>query len=370
MGLKIGIVGLPNVGKSTLFNALIRSAKAQAANYPFCTIEPNIGAVEVPDDRLTHIARLEGSAKVTPTFIEFVDIAGLVKGASKGEGLGNQFLAHIREVDAIAMVLRCFEREGIAHVEGSVNPIRDAEVVDIELIAKDLETVSRRLERVEKTARGGDVNAKEELEHLQRIREILDELEPLRKYRDSLPEETLRYAERTLFLLTLKPVMFVANIGEEDLPEGEANPHFQKLRAKAGEEGIPVIAICAEIESQMIDLSDEERRELLEAYGLREPGLHRVIREGYRLLNLVTFFTTGEKETRAWTVVRGTKAPEAAGKIHTDMEKGFIRAEVTSYEDYIRSGGWSRAKEKGLVRLEGRDYEVQDGDIIYFRFNV
>ena len=370
MGLRVGIVGLPNVGKSTLFNALIRSARAQAANYPFCTIEPNIGAVEVPDERLVHIAKLEGSRKVTPTFIEFVDIAGLVRGASKGEGLGNQFLAHIREVDAVAMVLRCFEREGVVHVEGNVNPVRDAEVVELELIAKDLETVSRRLERVEKTARGGDASAKEELEHLLRIKEILEDLEPLRKHRGRLPEETLRYAEKTLFLLTVKPVMFVANIGEEDLPEGEANPHLQKLRAKAEEEGVPVVAICAEIEAQMVDLSDEERRELLEAYGLKEPGLYRVVREGYGLLNLVTFFTTGEKETRAWTVVRGTKAPQAAGKIHTDMERGFIRAEVISYEDYVRSGSWSRAKEKGLVRLEGRDYEVRDGDIIYFRFNV
>jgi len=370
MGLRIGIVGLPNVGKSTLFNALTRSAKAQAANYPFCTIEPNVGVVEVPDPRAVEIARREGSQKVTPAFVEFVDIAGLVKGASKGEGLGNQFLAHIREVDAVAMVLRCFQNEEVVHVEGSVNPVRDAETVEIELIAKDMETVNRRLEKVEKTARGGDRRAKEELEHLLTVKEILDRLEPLRKHRESLSEETVRYAEKTLFLLTLKPMMFVANIGEEDLPGGESNPYLQKLLAKAEEDGIPVVTICAEIEAQMIDLNEEERKELLEAYRLTEPGLHRLIREGYKLLNLITFFTTGQKETRAWTVTRGTKAPQAAGKIHSDMEKGFIRAEVIPYEDYIKAGSWAEGRERGLVRLEGKDYEVQDGDIIYFRFNV
>ncbi len=370
MGLKVGIVGLPNVGKSTLFNALTESAKAQAANYPFCTIEPNVGAVAVPDERLHRIAELEGSQKTTPTFIEFVDIAGLVKGASRGEGLGNQFLSHIREVDAIAMVLRCFEREDVVHVEGGVNPVRDAEIVDLELIAKDLETVNRRLERIEKTARGGDKRAKEELEHLYPLKEILEELEPVRKHRKELPEETLRYAERTLFLLTTRPLMYIANVGEEDLPSGDANPHLQKLRAKAEEENAPVVVICAEIEAQMVGLEKEEREELLRAYGLEEPGLNRVIREGYSLLNLVTFFTTGEKETRAWTVTRGTRAPQAAGKIHSDMERGFIRAEVVSYNDYIGAGSWAKAREKGLVRLEGKEYEVQDGDIIYFRFNV
>ncbi len=370
MGFNLGIVGLPNVGKSTLFNALTQTAKAQAANYPFCTIEPNVGVVEVPDERLYKIAELEKSKKVTPTFIEFVDIAGLVKGASKGEGLGNQFLSHIREVDAIAMVLRCFANPDVVHVEGSVDPIRDADIIDVELIAKDLESVSKRLERVEKTAKGGDKKAKEELGHLKAIKEILENLEPLRRHREDLPEDTWNYATKELFLLTTKPMMYVANVGEEDLPEGENNPYLQKVRERAQRENAPVVVVCAEIEAQLAGLEEEEKRELLEAYGLSEPGLNKVIREGYKLLNLITFFTAGEKETRAWTIVKGTKAPQAAGKIHTDIERGFIAAEVINYEDYIRVGSMTKAKEKGLVRLEGKDYEVKDGDIIYFRFNV
>ena len=370
MGFNLGIVGLPNVGKSTLFNALTQTAKAQAANYPFCTIEPNVGVVEVPDERLYKIADLEKSKKVTPTFIEFVDIAGLVKGASKGEGLGNQFLSHIREVDAIAMVIRCFANPDVVHVEGSVDPIRDADIIDVELIAKDLESVNKRLEKVEKTAKGGDKKAKEELGHLKAIKEILDNLEPLRRHREELPEDTWEYATRDLFLLTTKPMMYVANVGEEDLPNGENNPHLQKVRERAKKENAPVVVVCAEIEAQLAGLEEEERRELLEAYGLSEPGLNKVIREGYKLLNLITFFTAGEKETRAWTIVKGTKAPQAAGKIHSDIERGFIAAEVINYEDYIKVGSMTKAKEKGLVRLEGKDYEVQDGDIIYFRFNV
>ncbi len=370
MGFNLGIVGLPNVGKSTLFNALTESAKAQAANYPFCTIEPNVGVVEVPDHRLYEIARLENSRKITPTFIEFVDIAGLVRDASKGEGLGNQFLSHIREVDAIAQVLRCFEKEDVVHVEGSVNPVRDKEIIDLELIAKDLESVNKRLEKVEKTAKGGDKRAKQELEHLLRIKEILEALEPLRKHRDSLPEDTYRYAKRELFLLTTKPVMYIANVGEEDLPSGESNPHVKEVLKMAQEEGSPVVVVCADLEAQLSEVSKEEKRELLEAYGLSEPGLNKVIREGYRLLDLITFFTAGEKETRAWTIKRGTKAPQAAGKIHSDFERGFIAAEVISYEDYVKVGSMVKAKEKGLVRLEGKDYVVQDGDIILFRFNV
>ncbi len=370
MGFNLGIVGLPNVGKSTLFNALTQTAKAQAANYPFCTIEPNVGVVEVPDERLYRIAELEKSKKITPTFIEFVDIAGLVKGASKGEGLGNQFLSHIREVDAIAMVLRCFENPDVVHVEGTVDPVRDAQIIDLELIAKDLETVNKRYERAEKTAKGGDKKAKEEFEHLKTIKEILENLEPLRKHKKELSEETWKYATKELFLLTTKPVMYIANIGEEDLPEGENNPHVQRVKEMAKEEGSPVVVVCAEIEAQLAGLEEEERKELLEAYGLSEPGLNKVIREGYKLLNLITFFTAGEKETRAWTVVRGTKAPEAAGKIHSDIQRGFIAAEVINYEDYVKAGSMAKAKELGLVRLEGKDYEVQDGDIIYFRFNI
>ncbi|NPB06259.1 MAG: redox-regulated ATPase YchF [Aquificae bacterium] len=366
MGMQVGIVGLPNVGKSTLFNALTQTMKAQAANYPFCTIEPNVGVVEVPDERLYEIAKVEGSQKVTPTFIKFVDIAGLVKGASKGEGLGNQFLAHIREVDAVAMVLRAFKDENVVHVEGSVDPVRDKEIIELELIAKDLETVKKRKEKVEKTAKGGDREAKEELEKLSLLEEKLEKLVPLRSA--ELPGEVLNYARDKLFLLTAKPLLLVANVGEEDLPEG--NEHVEALKKLAREEGLPLVVISAELEAQMAGLPEEERRELLRAYGLDEPGLNKLIREGYRLLELITFFTAGPKETRAWTVKRGTKAPQAAGKIHSDMERGFIAAEVVPWDELVKAGSWQKAKEQGLVRLEGRDYEINDGDVVYFRFNV
>ncbi len=366
--LSVGIVGLPNVGKSTLFNALIQAAKAAAANYPFCTIEPNVGTVEVPDKRLYEIARLERSKRVVPTFIEFVDIAGLVRNASKGEGLGNQFLAHIREVDAIAMVLRCFENPEVVHVEGSVDPIRDAQIIDLELIAKDLETVEKRMEKVEKMARIGDKKAKEELSMLESIRAILEKMEPIRKHARNLDSEVLDYAKRNLFLLTAKPLMYVANVSEKDLPEG--NEFSKRVFEYAKEEGSPAVLICAKLEEELIGLEPEEKEELLKSYGLEEPGLNRLIREAYKLLDLITFFTTGEKETRAWTVKKGTKAPQAAGKIHSDFERGFIAAEVINYEDYIKVGSLSKAKELGLVRLEGKDYEIKDGDIVYFRFNV
>lgn len=366
--LSVGIVGLPNVGKSTLFNALIQAAKAAAANYPFCTIEPNVGTVEVSDKRLYEIAKLEKSRKVVPTFIEFVDIAGLVRNASKGEGLGNQFLAHIREVDAIAMVLRCFENPEVVHVEGSVDPVRDAQIIDLELIAKDLETVEKRMEKVEKMARLGDKKAKEELNMLETIRSILEKMEPIRRHAKNLDPEVLDYAKRNLFLLTAKPLMYVANVSELDLPEG--NEFSKRVFEYAKEEGSPAVLICANLEEELIGLEPEEKEELLKSYGLEEPGLNKLIREAYKLLDLITFFTAGEKEARAWTVKKGTKAPQAAGKIHSDFERGFIAAEVINYEDYIKVGSLSKAKELGLVRLEGKDYEIKDGDIVYFRFNV
>jgi|UniRef100_A0A7C2Z4W5 GTP-binding protein YchF len=366
--LSVGIVGLPNVGKSTLFNALIQAAKAAAANYPFCTIEPNVGTVEVSDKRLYEIAKLEKSRKVVPTFIEFVDIAGLVRNASKGEGLGNQFLAHIREVDAIAMVLRCFENPEVVHVEGSVDPVRDAQIIDLELIAKDLETVEKRMEKVEKMARLGDKKAKEELNMLETIRSILEKMEPIRRHAKNLDPEVLDYAKRNLFLLTAKPLMYVANVSELDLPEG--NEFSKRVFEYAKEEGSPAVLICAKLEEELIGLEPEEKEELLKSYGLEEPGLNKLIREAYKLLDLITFFTAGEKEARAWTVKKGTKAPQAAGKIHSDFERGFIAAEVINYEDYIKVGSLSKAKELGLVRLEGKDYEIKDGDIVYFRFNV
>lgn len=366
--LSVGIVGLPNVGKSTLFNALIQAAKAAAANYPFCTIEPNVGTVEVSDKRLYEIAKLEKSRKVVPTFIEFVDIAGLVRNASKGEGLGNQFLAHIREVDAIAMVLRCFENPEVVHVEGSVDPVRDAQIIDLELIAKDLETVEKRMEKVEKMARLGDKKAKEELNMLETIRSILEKMEPIRRHAKNLDPEVLDYAKRNLFLLTAKPLMYVANVSELDLPEG--NEFSKRVFEYAKEEGSPAVLICAKLEEELIGLEPEEKEELLKSYGLEEPGLNKLIKEAYKLLDLITFFTAGEKEARAWTVKKGTKAPQAAGKIHSDFERGFIAAEVINYEDYIKVGSLSKAKELGLVRLEGKDYEIKDGDIVYFRFNV
>jgi GTP-binding protein YchF len=370
MGFNCGIVGLPNVGKSTLFNALMESAKAAAANYPFCTIEPNVGRVEVPDERLHRIAGIERSRKTTPTFVEFVDIAGLVRNASRGEGLGNQFLAHIREADAVAEVLRCFEDPDVVHVEGSVDPVRDAQILDIELIAKDMEAVEKRLERTEKAAKTGSKEAREEFEHLKAIKAILDRIEPLRRHAADLPPDTLRYAAGTLFLLSLKPVVYVANISEKDLAKKVESPLLQKVMELGKKEGAPVVALCAELEAQLSQIPKEERRPLLQAYDLSEPGLHRLIREGYGLLNLITFFTAGEKESRAWTVLRGTRAPQAGGVIHSDFERGFIAADVISYDQYIEAGSMAKAKERGLVRLEGREYELKDGDIVYFRINV
>jgi GTP-binding protein YchF len=367
MGFNCGIVGLPNVGKSTLFNALTNTMKAEAANYPFCTIEPNVGVVEVPDERLYRIAELVKPKKITPTAIEFVDIAGLVRGASRGEGLGNQFLANIRNVDAIAHVVRCFQDENVVHVDGNVNPLRDIETINLELIFKDLESVEKRLQRVSKQAKSGDKRARAEVEALENLKSILENEKRIHPFLDELTDEEKRVVKE-LQLLTAKPVMYIANVDEEGLFED--NDLVKSVRELAEKERAPVVKICAKIEAELSELPPEEKEEFLKELGLEEPGLNSVIREGYKLLNLITFFTAGEPEVKAWTVRKGTKAPQAAGKIHSDIERGFIRAEVIKYEDLIREGSLQACREKGLMRLEGKDYEVQDGDIIYFRFNV
>ena len=367
MGFNCGIVGLPNVGKSTLFNALTNSAKAEAANYPFCTIEPNVGIVEVPDERLYKIAEIVKPRKITPTTIEFVDIAGLVRGASKGEGLGNQFLANIRNVDAIAHVVRCFRDENVVHVDGSVNPVRDIETINLELVFKDLESVEKRLQKVSKQAKSGDKKARAEVEALEKLKEILERGERIYPYLEELDDEGKRVVKE-LALLTAKPVMYIANVDEEGLLED--NEYVKQVKEFAEKEGAPVVKICAKIEAELAELEGEEKKEFLKELGMEEPGLNVVIREGYKLLDLITFFTAGEQEARAWTIRKGTKAPQAAGKTHSDIERGFIRAEVIKYEDLIREGSMQACKEKGLMKLEGKDYEVQDGDVIYFRFNV
>ncbi len=366
MGFKCGIVGLPNVGKSTLFNALTKTAAAQAANYPFCTIEPNVGEVAVPDPRLERIAAIASSRDVVPTRISFVDIAGLVRGASKGEGLGNQFLANIREVDAIVHVLRCFEDADITHVEGSVDPLRDAEIIETELMLADLESLERRLPLLEKKAATGDKEAKAEVAVMHKAVEQLREGRPARMAAIG-EEEMPRF--RRLQLLTAKPVLYVCNVDEDTLAEG-GNELVRQVEDKAAREGAGTVMIAAALEEQLAQLSDEEQREYLESLGLEEPGLNRLIRAGYGLLDLITFFTAGPKEARAWTVRRGATAPEAAGVIHSDFQKGFIRAEVISHDDYVSLGGEAAAREAGKLRLEGKDYVVQDGDVMHFRFNV
>lgn len=363
--LNVGIVGLPNVGKSSLFNALT-AAGAPSENYPFCTVEPNVGTVEVPDDRLDRIHALSESTDRTPTFIHFVDIAGLVEGASEGEGLGNQFLGQIREVHAIAHVLRCFEDPDVAHVSGSVDPVRDKEVVETELALADLATVERRLERVEKKARSGERDAQKELAVLQKLHAVLAEGEPVRAV--ELADHETRWIQG-LHLLTSKPVLYVANVGEEELPGGE-NEYVRALKEAVEGEDAEIVPVCTKIESELAELEPEERTAFLEELGLERSGLERLINAAYRLLGLITFFTTGPKETRAWTVRAGAKAPEAAGQIHTDFERGFIRAETISFEDLMDAGSMKTARERGTIRAEGRDYEVQDGDVILFRFNV
>ena len=370
MKLNVGIVGLPNVGKSTIFNALTETAKAGVANYPFCTIDPNVGIVDVPDERLYKLAEISNSQKIIPATIEFVDIAGLVKGASKGEGLGNQFLSNIRNVSAIAHVVRCFEDSDVVHVEGSVNPVRDAEIIETELILSDLQSVEKRLDKVIKPAKTGNKEAKFEVRVLEKAKEILENLKPLRTNLDKFSEEEIEYMKKTIFPLTLKPIMYVANIGEEDLPEGENNPYVKQIKEKAEKEGAPVVVLSGKVEQELIEIPKEERGELLEAYGLKEPGLNKMIKTGYTLLDLITYFTSGEKETRAWTIKKGTKAPQAAGEIHSDFERGFIAAEVINYDQLIKYGSMQKAKEAGAIRIEGKDYVVQDGDVMLFRFNV
>jgi GTP-binding protein YchF len=363
MGFKCGIVGLPNVGKSTLFNALTQTAAAEAANYPFCTIEPNVGEVGVPDDRLEKLAAIAKSAQIIPTRLTFVDIAGLVRGASKGEGLGNKFLSHIREVDAVAYVLRCFEDDDITHVENRIDPLADAEVVETELMLADMESLEKRIGTIEKRAKSGDKEAKAGLAVMEKALAPLREGKPARMA-DITPEE--RPAFVALQLLTSKPVVYVCNVEESSAANG--NAYSAKVAERAKVEGAVHVVISAKIESEFAGLPAEDRKEFLAEMGLEEPGLNRLIRAGYQLLDLVTYFTIGPKEARAWTITRGTKGPQAAGVIHTDFEKGFIRAETIGYEDYIAGGGEVGAKEAGKMRLEGKEYVVKDGDIMHFRF--
>ena len=364
MGFKCGIVGLPNVGKSTLFNALTQTAAAEAANYAFCTIEPNIGEVPVPDPRLEKLAGIAKSAQVIPTRLTFVDIAGLVRGASKGEGLGNQFLAHIREVDAVAYVLRCFEDDDITHVEGRIDPTADADTVETELMLADLESLERRRANLEKRAKGNDRDAKAQIIVIDKALELLREGHPARMA-ELAPEEDAMW--RGLQLLTAKPVLYVCNVDEVSAATG--NAYSKAVEARAAAEGAASVAISAKIEAELAGLHEDERAEYLADLGLEEPGLNRLIRAGYDLLQLLTYFTVGPKEARAWTITQGTKAPKAAGVIHTDFERGFIRAETISYDDYVTLGGETAAKEAGRMRLEGKEYVVKDGDVMHFRFN-
>jgi GTP-binding protein YchF len=365
--LRAGIVGLPNVGKSTLFNALTAQASALAANYPFATIEPNIGVVPVPDERLEPLAKIVKTTTIVPATVEFVDIAGLVRGASKGEGLGNQFLANIRETDAVIQVVRCFEDENIHHVEGSVDPRRDIDTIQVELALADLATVERRREKAQKTAKGGDKTAKVEIEVADKLLAVLSDGKPART---AELDDAERAVARGFFLLTFKPTVYTANVDEATLADPDANPHVRTVREIAAEEGAEHVVICAQLEAELVALPPEDRKGYLLELGVGSSGVDRLIQSAYRLLGLMSFLTAGEKEVRAWTVPRGTRAPQAAGTIHTDIERGFIKAEIVSYDDLVRVGSNAAAREQGLLRLEGKEYVMQEGDVVHFRFNV